>query len=199
MTNTNLLQAMGRIDPKLIAEAAPDIPQKKTVNKTWLKWASAVAACFCFVVMIGVIGRQSSIISSSAVINYGSFIFVPVLIVSFIPLCVSFVKKETTLRSLLITSAISLVAVNILNILGVYLYSQIGGINIIANLPIILITSNLGSLVSLGAFIPLALKIKSWWIKLLLWLFISVVSIILACVMHNIVLPLFQGNMITIA
>lgn len=49
MTNTNLLQAMGRIDPKLIADAAPDVPQKKSANKTWVKWASAVAACFCLI------------------------------------------------------------------------------------------------------------------------------------------------------
>ena len=50
MTNTNLLQAMGRIDPKLIADAAPDVAQKKSVNKTWVKWASAVAACLVLVI-----------------------------------------------------------------------------------------------------------------------------------------------------
>ncbi len=44
MTNTNLLQAMGRIDPKLIADAAPDAVQKKPTNKTWVKWTS-LAAC----------------------------------------------------------------------------------------------------------------------------------------------------------
>ena len=43
MTNTNLLQAMGRIDPKLIVDAAPDAPQKKSTNKTWVKWASLAA------------------------------------------------------------------------------------------------------------------------------------------------------------
>lgn len=49
MTNANLLQAIGRIDPKLIADAAPDVPQKKTGNKTLIKWAFAVAACFALV------------------------------------------------------------------------------------------------------------------------------------------------------
>lgn len=49
MTNTNLLQAMGRIDPKLIADAAPDAPQKKSVNKPWVKWAS-LAACLCVII-----------------------------------------------------------------------------------------------------------------------------------------------------
>lgn len=50
MTNTNLLQAMGRIDPKLIADAAPDVTQKKRVNKIWLKWG-AIAACLAVVVV----------------------------------------------------------------------------------------------------------------------------------------------------
>ncbi|MGM9596575.1 MAG: hypothetical protein ACI3XO_02050 [Eubacteriales bacterium] len=49
MTNTNLLQAMGRIDHKLIADAAPDVPQKKSTNKRWVKWAS-LAACFALVI-----------------------------------------------------------------------------------------------------------------------------------------------------
>ena len=50
MTNTNLIHAMGHIDPKLIADAAPDVPQKKSVNKTWVKWASTVAACLILVI-----------------------------------------------------------------------------------------------------------------------------------------------------
>lgn len=48
MTNTDLLQAMGRIDPKLIADAAPDVPQRKRANNTWLKWG-AIAACLCLI------------------------------------------------------------------------------------------------------------------------------------------------------
>ena len=64
MTNTNLLQAMGGIDPKLIADAAPDAEPRKSANKTWVKWAS-MAACFCLLALIGVftipnlIGYQS--------------------------------------------------------------------------------------------------------------------------------------------
>ena len=53
MTNKNLLQAMGRIDPKLIADAAPDVTQKKPAKKTWVKWAS-LAACFCLVFAVSV-------------------------------------------------------------------------------------------------------------------------------------------------
>lgn len=49
MTDLNLLQAMGRIDPKLIAEAAPDIPRRKNTNRMWLKWG-AVAACLVFLI-----------------------------------------------------------------------------------------------------------------------------------------------------
>ena len=48
MTNENLLQAMGGIDPKLIADAAPDVEQKKSANKSWTKWAS-MAACFVLI------------------------------------------------------------------------------------------------------------------------------------------------------
>lgn len=64
MTNANLLQAMGHIDPKLIADAAPDVPQKKSANKTWVKWAS-LAACLClavgmmFRIAIGFIPNQA--------------------------------------------------------------------------------------------------------------------------------------------
>ena len=52
MTNTNLLQAMGHIDPELIVDAAPDVPQKKCANKVWIKWC-ALAACVCLVVRLG--------------------------------------------------------------------------------------------------------------------------------------------------
>ena len=49
MKNTNLLDIMGRIDPKLIADASPDVPQKKSSPKAWMKWAS-MAACFCLII-----------------------------------------------------------------------------------------------------------------------------------------------------
>ena len=55
MKNTNLLDSMGRIDSKLIADASPDVPQKKSSSKAWMKWTS-LAACFCLIVsaIIGV-------------------------------------------------------------------------------------------------------------------------------------------------
>lgn len=49
MTNTNLLQAMGRIDPKLIADAALDVSQKKAINRVWPKWG-VIAACLYLVI-----------------------------------------------------------------------------------------------------------------------------------------------------
>ena len=49
MTDRNLLQAMGRIDPKLIAEAAPDVPQKKSTNKMWVR-RGAWVACICLMI-----------------------------------------------------------------------------------------------------------------------------------------------------
>ena len=54
MTNTNLLHAMGRIAPRLIADAAPDAPQKKSANKTWVKWAS-LAACLCIIITASIL------------------------------------------------------------------------------------------------------------------------------------------------
>ena len=48
MTDRNLLQAMGHIDPVLIAEASPDVPYKKKTTQAWVKWG-AVAACFCLI------------------------------------------------------------------------------------------------------------------------------------------------------
>lgn len=51
MKNTDLLQAIGQIDPLLIAEAAPDTPKERIANKTWIKWAS-FAACFLFLVLV---------------------------------------------------------------------------------------------------------------------------------------------------
>ena len=50
MTNTNLLQAMGYIDSRLIADAAPDVARKKYTNKKWIKWVSLAAACFALVI-----------------------------------------------------------------------------------------------------------------------------------------------------
>ena len=44
---------MGHIDPKLIADAAPDVEQKKSTNKTWVKWAS-LAACLCLMIMVSI-------------------------------------------------------------------------------------------------------------------------------------------------
>ena len=52
MTNMNLLQAMGHIDPGLIAEAAPDTARRKHATKPWIKWAS-LAACLCLIIAIG--------------------------------------------------------------------------------------------------------------------------------------------------
>lgn len=44
MTDINLLHAMGNIDPRLIAEAAPDTVSRKSAGEVWLKWAT-IAAC----------------------------------------------------------------------------------------------------------------------------------------------------------
>ena len=73
MTNTNLLQAMGRIDPRLIADAAPDAPQKKSTNKTWVKWAS-LAACFALAVIIAIPFINNPSMDGIDVTIYGTFV-----------------------------------------------------------------------------------------------------------------------------
>lgn len=202
MTQEKLIDAITDLDSDILERyfaVKADLAEKKKPKKNdWVKWAS-LAACFCFAIMIAVIGGQSSNISSIAVINYGAFIFIPVLIVSFVPLCLFFVRKETTLKVSFITSVVSLVAVNILNVLGVYLYSHFGGINILGNIPIILISSNVATIISIVSVTLLGRKIKTWWMKLILWMIVSIVVIILACMVHNITLGLIQGDMKTIA
>ncbi len=55
MTNTNLLQAMGRIDPELIADAAPDVVHKrKSKFKSRLIWIPvAVVVCLLLSMVVG--------------------------------------------------------------------------------------------------------------------------------------------------
>lgn len=50
MTSENIFRSMRDIDPQLIVDAAPDMPQKKNSNRTWVKWTS-LAACFLLVIM----------------------------------------------------------------------------------------------------------------------------------------------------
>ena len=54
MTNMNLLQAMGRIDPRLIADAAPDVSRKESIDKLRMKWG-IIAACLCLVITGGLV------------------------------------------------------------------------------------------------------------------------------------------------
>lgn len=50
MTGENIFRSMRDIDPQLILDAAPDAPQKKKVNRTWVKWTS-LAACLALIIM----------------------------------------------------------------------------------------------------------------------------------------------------
>ena len=67
MTDKNLLLAMGHIDPKLIAEASPDVPYKKKARNKWVKWG-AMAACLIFLlpVLIMYMFLQKKFITSIA-------------------------------------------------------------------------------------------------------------------------------------
>lgn len=50
MTSENVFRSMRDIDPQLILDAAPDMPQKKKSKTVWIKRTS-LAACFLLVIM----------------------------------------------------------------------------------------------------------------------------------------------------
>ena len=169
--------------------------KKKTKKRAFISWAS-LAACLTLIITSGIISIDADTgPSASAVIPYGPFIFMPILLVSLILLCFSFAKPKNTL----IQNVILLITANCLNVLGVYLYSQFGGFNITAHLPIILISSNVGIIISLITITSLGRKPKTWWLKSLLCLLFSVVAIITAASVHSLILALFSGDMFTIA
>ena len=205
MKREKISEAMGNISSRHIKEAAEfKVEEKPYRSKTpWVKWAS-LAACLALVFVSAIISGNiyinhsfDDVAMDMAVINYGPFILVPVLLISLINLSFLFTKRTT--KTILIVNAISLVTVNILNVLGVYLYSDFVGINITGELPNILTGFNVGVIFFIITHTLLDRKTKTWWAKLLLWTLISVVSIVFACIVHNIILTLFQGDMITIA
>ena len=56
MKNERLLDALGKIDEELIAEAAPgNKPSKKSNSVVWMKWGT-MAACACLVIGFGIFG-----------------------------------------------------------------------------------------------------------------------------------------------
>lgn len=203
MTNKNIYRSLGGLDPELIMKAAPAEKVQKKKRNGWVKWAS-LAACLALVFVSAIIsGNIYADLSfggaemDMALINYGPFIFVPILLISLINLSVSFTKRTT--KTILIVNAISLVTINILNVLGVYLYSDFVGINITGELLNILTGFNVGAIFFIITHTLLDRKTKTWLAKLLFWTLISVVSIVLACMVHNIILILFQGDIITTA
>jgi len=169
--------------------------KKKAQKRAFITWAS-LAACFALVATLGVMsGNTSTNPSAAAVINYGPFIFMPILLVSLISSCFSLAKR----KNMLVLNAILWISVSCLNVLGVYLYSHFGGFNMMGHLPIILASSNIGIILSIAAITSLGRKPKAWWAKLLLVLLISVVSIMVSALAHNVILTLFSGDMFTIA
>lgn len=51
MTSKNIFRSMRDIDPQLILDAAPDMPQKKKTSCTRVKWTS-LAACLALIVAV---------------------------------------------------------------------------------------------------------------------------------------------------
>lgn len=164
--------------------------KKKAQKRAFIVWAS-LAACLALIITSGVMSIDADTVpSASAVIPYGPFIFMPILLVSLIAFC---------FKRALIPAAVALIVTNSLNVLSVYLYSHFGGFNITAHLPIILASSNIGILISLITITSLGRKPKPWWLKSLLCLLFSVIAIIIAASVHNLILALFSGDTFTIA
>ena len=207
MTQEKLIDAITDLDSDILeryfAVKANLAEKKKPRKRTWVKGAS-LAACLALVFVSAIISGNiyadlsfGGAAMDMAVINYGPFIFVPILLISLINLSALFTKRTT--KTILIVNAILLVTINILNVFGVYLYSDFVGINITGELLNILTGFNVGAIFFIITHTLLDRKTKTWWAKLLLWTLISVVSIVFACIVHNIILTLFQGDMITIA
>ena len=49
MTNKNIFNSLGGIDPQLIEEAAPSEKIQKYKRNGWMKWVAVAAACICLV------------------------------------------------------------------------------------------------------------------------------------------------------
>lgn len=207
MTRENFIDAVTELDTDILDRyflmKQALMEKKKPRKRTWVKCAS-LAACLALVFVSAIISGNiyadlsfGGAAMDMAVINYGPFIFVPILLISLINLSVSFTKRTT--KTILIVNAISLVTINILNVLGVYLYSDFVGINITGELLNILTGFNVGAIFFIITHTLLDRKTKTWLAKLLFWTLISVVSIVLACMVHNIILISFQGDIITTA
>ena len=200
MKREKISEAMGNISSRHIKEAAEFKAEEKPHRNenAWMKWG-AIAACFALVCVVSFVGGKmissgdvinSSLTYDKAVIDYGQYIVIPVLVANIIALWLTFTKHSTK---------IILLANIILNVFVVFMCSQFGGMNILGSLPIILISSNVAAIISIVSITLLGRKIKTWWLKLLLWLTVSIIAIILACIVHNIVIGVLQGDMVTIA
>ena len=207
MKREKISEAMGNISSRHIKEAAEFKAEEKPHRNenAWMKWG-AIAACFALVCVVSFVGGKmissgdvinSSLTYDKAVIDYGQYIVIPVLVANIIALWLTFTKHST--KIILHANIISFVSINVLNVFVVFMCSQFGGMNILGNLPIILISSNVAAIISIVSIILLGRKIKTWWLKLLLWLTVSIIAIILACIVHNIVIGVLQGDMVTIA
>jgi len=194
MTQEKFSDAITEIDTDILDRyflVKQNLTEKKKAQKRAFITSASLAACLALVAIIGGMSNYSSTApSASAIIENGPFILLPILLVSLMPLCL----KPTSMPN-----AISVIVVNLLNILGVYLYSHFGGFNMMGHLPIILASSNIGIILSVAAITSLGRKVKSWWAKLLLFLLISVVSIIVSALAHNVIRMLFSGDIFTIA
>lgn len=201
MTQEKLTDAITELDADILDQyflMKQALKEKKKQKKhTWIK-LTALAACFAFVVAIGMncksINHTNSLFATDVVTYDGLFIWMPVVLVSFISLCFSFLMRSSKTKTIFLANAIALVAVNVASIFGVYLYQQLDAVYIACYLPMFLISSNIGAIFFMLLYTLLGRKIKNQWIKLLYWVLVSVASIILTCMMYNIIWELWLSN-----
>lgn len=191
MTSLDLYKAIGGLDCDLIESAFPDRVWEERVN-LWARWGT-LAACFGMIAALGVMGFvamangwygdafiQGNIVLPVVIYDM-PFVFVPVFLAAFAYLSWQMLSEKTPSFSALLTvGAVSILTINLINCLGVWLYSAWEGIRILDKLPMILIASNVGLIAPVGCFITYARKKRKWWHYVVAYLVISFTALLAA-------------------
>jgi len=196
MTGLDLYKALGGLESDLIERASPDWKRKEKADFI-AKWVT-LAACFLMVAVLGAVGFISmakiahggalvqGAVTLPVVVYDMPFVFLPVLLSPFVLLSLQVPdKKSPSLSHLLTVGAVSIVAVNLVNCLGVWLYQTLAGIGMMDKLSMILIASVTGSLASVGGFLVFARKKRKWWQYVAAYLLISFAALLMASGLYH--------------
>ena len=195
MTRKNFIDAVTELDTEVLDRyftvKRELLEKKKEQKRIFEKWIS-IAACLCLMMTVcfvfihgiwspsqspgdNVVGGEYD---NNTVLNYGEFIFIPIVLVSAVSFIFNIFKGCINIKTA------NLVMFAFVNILITVLVMQPWGINIVGFLPIILVCANAGALFAVGVNNYLDKKIKSLWLKLLLWIVVCMVSVLFAAVLH---------------